>query len=70
MNKNFEIGEMVFFLQSNKYVLYSEIINIRNSFCVIRFPNAKSGTRVRLSKIYKTEEEALLSRYSTKYISP
>ena len=70
MNKNFEIGEMVFFLQSNKYVLYSEIINIRNGFCVIRFPNAKSGTRVRLSKIYKTEEEALLSRYSTKYISP
>ncbi len=67
MNTTLKIGDIVYFLESNKNAIPVEIISIRNGFCVIRFPNGKSGTRVRDTKVFKSEEEALLNRISTKY---
>ncbi len=67
MNTTLKIGDMVYFLESNKNVIPVEIISVRNGFCVIRFPDGKSGTRVRDSKVFQSEEDALLNRVSTKY---
>ena len=67
METTLKIGDIVYFLESNKNVIPVEIIRIRNGFCVIRFPDGKSGTRVRDTKVFRSEEDALLNRISTKY---
>ena len=67
MENHFKIGDMVYFLESNTNVISVEVIHIAGGFCIIRFPDGKSGTKVRKSKIFQNEEEALLSRNSSKY---
>ena len=67
MENHFKIGDMVYFLESNVKVIPVEVIRIAGGYCIIRFPNGKSGTNVRQSKIFQNEEDALLSRNSSKY---
>lgn len=67
MGNHFKIGDMVYFLESNTNVISVEVIHIAGGFCIIRFPDGKSGTKVRKSKIFQNEEDALLSRNSSKY---
>ena len=59
MENHFKIGDMVYFLESNTNVISVEVIHIAGGFCIIRFPDGKSGTKVRKSKIFQNEEEAL-----------
>ena len=67
MKSHFKIGDMVYFLESNTNVISVEVIHIAGGFCIIRFPDGKSGTKVRKSKIFQNEVDALLSRNSSKY---
>ena len=67
MENHFKIGDIVYFLESNVNVIPVEIIRIAGGFCIIRFPDGKSGIKVRKSKIFQNEEDALLSRNSSKY---
>ena len=67
MENHFKIGDMVYFLESNVNVIPVEVIRIAGGFCIIRFPDGKSGIKVRKSKIFQNEENALLSRNSSKY---
>ena len=64
MENHFKIGDMVYFLESNVNVIPVEIIRIAGGCCIIRFPDGKSGTK---AKIFQNEEDALLSRNSSKY---
>ena len=53
MENHFKIGDMVYFLESNVNVIPVEVIRIAGEFCIIRFPDGKSGTKVRKSKIFQ-----------------
>lgn len=52
------IGDVVYFVSSSIFVRKATIISIAGGFCTIKFEDTRGGTRVRLSKIYKTEAEA------------
>lgn len=67
MENHLKIGDMIYFLESNTNVIPVEVIRIAGRFCIIRFPDGKSGAKVRKSKIFRNEEDALLSRNSSKY---
>ena len=55
MENHFKIGDMVYFLESNVNVIPVEVIRIAGGFCIIRFPDGKSGTKVRKSKIFQNK---------------
>lgn len=53
-----KIGDDVYFVASSIFVRKAQVISLQGNFCTIKFEDTHGGTRVRLSKIYKTEAEA------------
>lgn len=60
--KRFNEGDTVYFIASSVFVRKAKVVRNAGGFCTIIFDgNGKcgtSGTRVRESKLYRTEEEA------------
>lgn len=59
--KQFNEGDVVYFVSSSIFIKKATVIRDSGGFCTIRFSNGNcgtSGTRVRESKLYRTEEEA------------
>lgn len=59
--KQFNEGDVVYFVSSSIFIKKATVIRNSGGFCTIRFLNGNcgtSGTRVRESKLYRTEEEA------------
>ncbi|WP_337467580.1 hypothetical protein [Holdemanella biformis] len=59
--KQFNEGDVVYFVSSSIFIKKATVIRNSGGFCTIRFSNGNcgtSGTRVRESKLYHTEEEA------------
>ena len=61
--KRFNEGDVVYFISSSVFIKKTTVIRNAGGFCTIRFSDGDcgtSGTRVRESKLYHTEEEAEL----------
>ena len=61
--KLFKEGDVVYFISSSVFIKKATVIRNAGGFCTIRFSDGDcgtSGTRVRESKLYHTEEEAEL----------
>ena len=61
--KQFNEGDVVYFISSSVFIKKATVIRNAGGFCTIRFSDGNcgtSGTRVRESKLYHTEEEAEL----------
>lgn len=59
--KQFNKGDVVYFISSSVFIKKATVIRNAGGFCTIRFSDGNcgtSGTRVRESKLYRTEEEA------------
>lgn len=59
--KQFNEGDVVYFVASSIFIKKATVIRNAGGFCTIRFEGGNcgtSGTRVRESKLYRTEEEA------------
>ena len=59
--KQFNPGEIVYFIASNRIVKEAKVIRNAGGFVTIKFDEGNcgpSGTRVRESKLYHTKEEA------------
>ncbi len=59
--KRFNEGDVVYFISSSVFIKKATVIRNAAGFCTIRFSDGNcgtSGTRVRESKLYRTEEEA------------
>ena len=59
--KQFNEGDVVYFISSSVFIKKATVIRNAGGFCTIQFSNGNcgiSGTRVRESKLYHTEEEA------------
>lgn len=60
MNK-YNVNDIVFFISNGYHVREATVIRNAGGFCTIRFSDGNcgtSGTRVRESKLYRTEGEA------------
>ena len=61
--KKFNEGDVVYFISSSVFIKKATVIRNAGEFCTIRFSDGDcgtSGTRVRESKLYRTEEEVEL----------
>lgn len=61
--KQFNEGDVVYFISSSVFIKKATVIRNAGGFCTIRFSDGNcgtSGTRVRESELYHTEEEAEL----------
>ena len=60
--KRFNEGDTVYFIASSIFVKKAKVVRNAGGFCTIVFSDngncGPSGTRVRESKLYRTEEEA------------
>ena len=59
--KQFNLGDIVYFIASNRIVKEAKVIRNAGGFVTIKFDEGNcgpSGTRVRESKLYRTKEEA------------
>ena len=60
--KQFNEGDIVYFIASSIFVRKAKVVCNAGGFCTIIFDGngncGTSGTRVRESKLYRTEEEA------------
>ena len=59
--KRFNEGDTVYFVSSSIFIKKATVVRNTGGFCTIRFEDGNcgtSGTRVRESKLYRTEEEA------------
>ena len=60
--KRFNEGDTVYFIASSVFVRKAKVVRNAGGFCTIIFEGdgncGTSGTRVRESKLYRTEEEA------------
>lgn len=60
--KRFNEGDIVYFISSSVFIKKATVIRNAGGFCTIIFDGngncGASGTRVRESKLYRTEEEA------------
>ena len=59
--KRFDEGDVVYFVSSSVFIKKATVIRNAGGFCTIRFSDGNcgtSGTRVRESKLYRTQEEA------------
>ena len=60
--KQFNEGDIVYFIASSIFVRKAKVVRNDGGFCTIIFDGngncGTSGTRVRESKLYRTEEEA------------
>ena len=60
--KQFNEGDVVYFISASVFIKKATVIRNTGGFCTIRFSDGNcgtSGTRVRESKLYRTEEEAI-----------
>ena len=61
--KRFNEGDTVYFVASSIFVRKAKVLRNTSGFCTITFDGngncGTSGTRVRESKLYRTEEEAI-----------
>ena len=71
--KRFNEGDVVYFISSSVFIKKATVIRNAGGFCTIRFSDGNcgtSGTRVRESKLYRTEEEESLNvKENTLYAS-
>ena len=61
--RQFNERDVVYFISSSVFIKKATVIRNAGGFCTIRFSDGNcgtSGTRVRESKLYRTEEEAEL----------
>lgn len=60
--KQFNEGDTVYFIASSIFIKQAKVLRNTGGFCTIIFDEngncGTSGTRVRESKLYRTEEEA------------
>ena len=59
--QKFNEGDTVYFVASSIFVRKAKVVRNAGGFCTIRFSDGNcgtSGTRVRESKLYRTQEEA------------
>lgn len=59
--KKYNEGDVVYFVSSSIFIKKATVVRNAGGFCTIRFEEGNcgiSGTRVRESKLYRTEEEA------------
>ena len=56
--KRFNEGDTVYFIASSIFVRKAKVVRNAGGFCTIIFDCGTSGTRVRESKLHRTEEEA------------
>ena len=59
--KQFNEGDVVYFISSSVFIKKATVIRNAGGFCTKRFSDGNCGTsetRVRESKLYRTEEEA------------
>ena len=59
--KQFNEGDVVYFVSSSIFIKKATVVRNAGGFCTIRFEDGNCGTsetRVRESKLYRTEEEA------------
>ena len=66
--KQFNLGDIVYFIASNRIVKEAKVIRNAGGFVTIKFDEGNcgpSGTRVRESKLYhiKEEAEAVVKKY-------
>ena len=56
--KKFSIGQHVFIISNNSYVMEMVILRITGEFYTLRSVNQGSGTRLKKHRLYATKEEA------------
>ena len=56
--KKFSIGQHVFIISNNSYVMEMVILRITGEFFTLRSVNQGSGTRLKKHRIFSTKEEA------------
>lgn len=48
-----------YFIQNNRETLKVKVLKEQNGFALIQLPNSDGAIRIRSTKLYNTEEEAL-----------
>ncbi len=56
--KKFSVGQHVFIISNNSYVMEMLILRITGEFYTLRSVNQGSGTRLKKHRLYATKEEA------------
>ena len=54
----FNNGDKVFVIESSIFIKEVEIVNYYGGMYLIKYPNSKSGYKVRESRLYTNKEEA------------
>ena len=54
-------GDTAYFVESNWRVREVKILKITGEFATIHFADGEGGTRLRLSRLFRTKEEAEMS---------
>ena len=54
----FNQGDTAYFVESNWRIREVRILKIAGEFATIRFTDGEGGTRLRLSRLFATKEEA------------
>lgn len=65
----YKSGDIVYHISNSIYVRKARVIRAGGGFCTIKFDDTGSGSRVRATKLYKTEKEAseIVDIYKRKY---
>lgn len=58
MDGRLHVGQIVWFVVSNRNIRQAKIIRITGEFYTIRYMDSQGGTRVRRSRLFLSEEEA------------
>ena len=59
MNRDFANGDTAYIIESNHSITKVRVGNIQNGFCIAKYgARCESAIRIRMSRLYKTEEEA------------
>lgn len=60
-----KIGDIVYIVESNRYIRQVQIVRILGDMYLIRFIDSGGGIQVRKNRLYKTEEDAVESMKKT-----
>lgn len=60
MNPKFQPRQIAYIIETSIFVKEVYVISSSNGFCLIRYPNKKGGYRIRESRLFRTEQEALI----------
>lgn len=58
MDGRLHVGQIVWFVVSNRNIRQVKIIRIAGEFYTIRYMDSQGGTRIRRSRLFLSEEEA------------